>query len=104
MVLKAMVFWTRFTVDDNKGGDNYIYRIPDCTMPRLFKGDNISLHLYRRGQLYSDLEVWVVEVVRDPELTINWSDPVDKHKDAYDVESVYTMQKVHVKVLSHKYV
>lgn len=98
------IITTHFEVVDNVGGENYIYRIPDCQMFRLHKGDELHLRRYSGpGYLFNFREWWTVEVVDEPPLEINWSRSDPDHT-AYDVGSVITRQIVHVKVKSHEHV
>lgn len=98
-------FKTIFIHNNTEGEDLYIYRIPECYLPRLHKGDKLVLHKYLRGYPHNNLETWCVEVVYDPEFVISWSDPPEEHKGAYayDADSVFTEQVVKVKVVYHKW-
>lgn len=102
--MEARPIMTKFIINKPEDNEFYIYRIPECSMFRLHKGDIITLRRYKRGLPSNDLEVWHARVACEPSLQINWSDAADTSRDAYDVSSVIPIQLVTVDIIKHKFV
>ncbi len=101
--MSAKTMTTRFLHINTQGEELYIYRIPECDMCRLHKGDIINLRRYKRGNPSDTREAWQAVVVREPTFEIGWSDPVDAGKDAYDIDSIIPVQVVCVEIKTHQW-
>jgi len=95
---------TSFIVDDHSDEELYIYRVPECQMCRLHKGDAIRLRKYTKGYPFNDLERWEAVVTEEPTFDLNWSDHADPGRFAYDGDSVIPVQVVRIEIKSHKWV
>lgn len=91
---------THFVVADNNGGENYIYMIPPCDLPRLQEGETLELRQYKKPNPADWREKWIAKVCETPKIHISWSRS-SPDKTAYEPRSVIVIQEVKVKVLQH---
>jgi len=85
--------------------DKYLYRMPDCDLPRMMKGDIIYFRRYKGSGIQSIAnvrETWKVIVVEEPIITEFFA---REHPDesAYDDGTVIPLQTVVVKILEKTY-